>query len=308
MSTPTVATHSPSPVSQPSNVEAVPTAFKNILYATDFSEFSVKALPWATALAQKFGSQLYVCHVITPTPLAVGAPEAAPYLYQTEHENADRALKDLAASGRLQGLPAKLLLPSGLLSEELSRVMNENKVDLLVAGTHGRTGVRRLLLGSAVEEMCRIATCPVLTVGPDVAASPGHKISRILVPSDTSDESVRALPHVVRLAQATGASVSVLHVMPEDAATNPDAKKLAEPVRKSLLHSYEHWFAGTEVKPEFVIEFGDTVETILTYARRNKADLIALGVRHAFLPGLQLRSSVAYRVISGSHCPVLTCR
>jgi nucleotide-binding universal stress UspA family protein len=302
MSTPGVA------LSVPAEANLSVAAFKNILFATDFSEFSMKAMPWATALAQKSGAQLFVCHVVTPTPLAVGAPEAAPYLYQAENENSARALKDLLASDNLEGLGAKSIMTSGTLADEISRAITENKIDLVVAGTHGRTGVRRLLLGSAVEEICRVATCPVLTVGPDLAIGTNHEIKRILVPSDMSEESTRSLPHVLRLAKATGAQVTVLHVMPEDAATNPDAKKLAEPVRRSLMHAYEFVFAGSDVKPEFVIEFGDTVETILTYARKNKANLIALGIRNAFLPGFQLRSSVAYRVISGAHCPVLTCR
>ena len=292
----------------PTPADAAAGAFKNILVSTDFSEFSMNAVNWAAALAQTSGAQLFVCHVVTPTPLAIGAPEAAPYLYQAENENVDRALKDMLASNRLRGLPVKSLMPSGLLADELSRAITENNIDLVVAGTHGRTGVRRLLLGSAVEEICRVATCPVLTVGPDVATTTNHEIKSILVPSDMSEESKRSLPHVLRLAKANGATVTVLHVMPEDAATNPDAKMLAEPVRRSLMHAYEFIFAGSDVKPEFVIEFGDSVETILTYARKNKVDLIALGIRNAFLPGFQLRSSVAYRVISGAHCPVLTCR
>lgn len=303
MSTPGVVA---SPVAVPAKAGLPEVSFKNILFATDFSDFSMKALPWVTALARKFGSQVFVCHVVTPTPLAVGAPEAAPYLYQAEHESADRALTDLLASEELKGIATKSLMPSGPLSDELGEAVSANKIDLVVAGTHGRTGVRRLLLGSAVEEICRVATCPVLTVGPDVAVQTEHEIKHILVPSDMSEESTRSLPYVVQLARATGASVTVLHVMPADAGTNPDARMLAEPVRSSLVHAYEPLFG--DIKPEFVIEFGDAVETVLTFARKTKADLIALGIRSAFLPGFQLRSSVAYRVISGAHCPVLTCR
>jgi len=293
-----------------SNLKSSPAAssspFKNILFATDFSQFSMRALPWVTGLARKFNSSLLVCHVVTPTPLAIGAPEAAPYLYQSEKESADRSLKDLVASSKLQGLPVKSVMPSGLLADELSRAIADNKINLVIAGTHGRTGVRRLLLGSAVEEICRVATCPVLTVGPDLDHNPEPEIKHILVPSDLSEESARSIPYVAQLAKTYGAKVTVLHIMPADAATNPDAKMLSEPVRSSMIHAYEPLFG--EVKPDFVIEFGDTVETILTHARKNKVGLIGMGIRSAFLPGFQLRSSVAYRVISAAHCPVLTCR
>ncbi len=296
MSTPAFASSAPP-------VKAV--EFKNILFATDFSEPSMKALPYATGLARKFGANLIVCHVLTPTPLAVGAPEAAPYLYQAETESSTRALDDLLHSPPLHDIKCKSMMPAGILSEELKATIEDNKIDLVIAGTHGRTGVRRLLLGSSAEEICRVAECPVLTVGPDLAPR-SVEIKNIVMPSDLSEESAFAVPCVAALARAYGAQVTVLHVMPEDAATNPDAKKLAEPVRKTMLHKFEAEFA--ELKPEFVIEFGDAVETILKIAEKKNADLIAMGIRHAFLPGFQLRSSVAYRLMTAAHCPVLTCR
>lgn len=277
-----------------------------IVFATDFSESSMKALPLTAALAEKFGSTLYVCHIVTPTPLAIGAPEAAPYLYQAETESAARALEDLVKLPALGRLSCKSLMPSGPLADELTAIIEQNKIDLIVAGTHGRTGVRRLLLGSSVEEICRVATCPVLTVGPDLEITGKFEIKRILVPTDLSEESELDLPYVALLARAYGAHVTVLHVMPPDAATNPQAKELAEPMRRTMMHAFEREVG--DPKPEFVIQFGDTVPTILEYARDSKTDLIAMGIRNAFLPGFTLRSSVAYRIIAAAHCPVLTCR
>ncbi len=282
--------------------------FKNIMFATDFSDSSMKALPYATGLARKFGASLFVCHVITPTPLAVGAPEAAPYLYQAETESAGRALEDLIKSPELSGITAKPLLPSGVLSDELKAAIAQNKVDLVIAGTHGRTGVRRLLMGSSVEEICRVATVPVLTVGPDVSHAPGEEVAirTILMPTDLSEESANAVPYIAGLALAYDATVTVLHVLPEDTGTNPEAKKLVEPMRKSMVHIFERQFG--KIQPDYRIEFGETVETVLNCADRIHADLIAMGIRSAFLPGFQLRSSVAYRIITAAHCPVLTCR
>lgn len=282
--------------------------FKNILFATDFSDSSMKALPYASGLARKFGASLFVCHVITPTPLAVGAPEAAPYLYQAETESASRALEDLIKSRDLSGIAAKSLMPAGILSDELKTCIAQNKIDLVIAGTHGRTGVRRLLMGSSVEEICRVAGVPVLTVGPDLVHEEGAEIAirHIVYPTDLSEESAYAAPYVAALAAAYGATVTVLHVMPKEPASNPDVKQLAEPLRASMVHIFERPFGA--IKPDFVLEFGDTVETILNCVHRTHADLIAMGIRNAFLPGFQLRSSVAYRVISAAPCPVLTCR
>lgn len=280
--------------------------FDRIAFATDFSESSMKALPLATALARKFGSTLFVCHIVTPTPLAVGAPEAAPYLYQAETESAARALDDILKADDLRGLKTKSLMPAGPLGDELQAMIEQNRLDLVIAGTHGRTGMRRILLGSSAEEICRVATCPVITVGPDVETTAAVEIKRILAITDLSEESEFDMPYISLLAKAYGAHVTVLHVMPPDAATNPDARALAEPMRRTMMHAFEKEIG--DATAEFVIEFGDTVPAILEYARKAKTDLIAMGIRTAFLPGFSLKSTVAYRVIVGAHCPVLTCR
>ena len=278
---------------------------KNILFATDFSEPSMKAFPYVTALAKNFAASVFACHVITPSSLVAAAPQAAPSLYEAEYNAATTELDSILASPQLKGLKTKALLSSGILGDSLLDEIKQNNVDLVVAGTHGRTGLRRFLLGSAVEEICRVATCPVLTIGPDCPTA-AIKFSRILVPTDLSDESMRALPFVVKLATAYGASVIVLHVLPEETATNPDTKRLSEPVCRSMVHTFEPNLAP--LKAEFLIESGAVAETILKVAREKGADVIALGIRNAFLPGFHLHSSVAYRVMTAAHCPVVTCR
>jgi nucleotide-binding universal stress UspA family protein len=95
-------------------------------------------------------------------------------------------------------------------------------------------------------------------------------------------------------------------VLPQETASNPDAKELSEPIRRTMIHEIE-----SRLKPfstDFVIDWGDTAETILRVAREKKADLIAMGIRGAFLAGFNPRASVAYRVITASYCPVVTCR
>jgi nucleotide-binding universal stress UspA family protein len=293
------------PATFPVQRAQAPARLRNILFATDFSEASMKALPYVGSIARTFGAKVFQCHVITPTPIAIGAAPAAQYVFDAEYENANRVFANAELWKDLNGLEKKSLLPSGIFADALAETIAENEIDLVVAGTHGRTGLSRLLLGSTVEQICRVASCPVLTVGPHLEPD-GKKIEQILMLTDLSDESRAALPYVVEFAQRYGASVTVLHVLPEETATNPDAKALSEPIRRTVVHSFEESFKGLKV--QYVLESGDIVPTILSVAERQRADLIALGVRSAFLPGFQLRSSVAYRVISGAHCPVLTCR
>ncbi|HEY5028578.1 MAG TPA: universal stress protein [Candidatus Angelobacter sp.] len=280
-------------------------SLKNILFATDFSEASMKALPNVELLAKKFGASVFACHIITPASLVTVAPQAAPYLYEAEYNAATKELDNIVSSPQLGGIKTKALLSSGILGDALLEEINNNHIDLVVAGTHGRTGLRRFLLGSAVEEICRVATCPVLTVGPNLP-SIATNFGRILVPTDLSDESMRSLPFVVRLAGEYGSVVTVLHVLPEETAGNPDARKLFEPIFKNMVHIFEPLLGA--LKTEFVMEAGETVDTILKVAREKGAGLIAMGIRSAFLHGFHVRTSVAYRVMAGAHCPVVTCR
>ncbi len=278
---------------------------KNIMFATDFSEASMKAFPYAASLAQKFGASVFACHVITPTSLATAAPQSAPYFYEAEYEAATKELDNILHSPQLARIKSNAVVQSGILGDALLDEINQNNIDLVVAGTHGRTGFRRLLLGSAVESICRVATCPVLTVGPDLPSSK-IKVENILVPTDLSEESLRSLPFVTRIAGAYGAKVTVLHVLPEETASNPDTQKLSEPVCRNMVHMFEPRLVP--LKAEFVIESGETVETILKVAREKNADMIVLGIRDAFLPGVHVRTSVAYRLMATSECPVVSCR
>jgi nucleotide-binding universal stress UspA family protein len=100
----------------------------------------------------------------TSTALANAAPQSAPYFYEAEYEAATKELDNILHSPKLEGIKTKVLLSSGILGDALLDEINRNHIDLVVAGTHGRTGLRRMLLGSAVEGICRVATCPVLTV------------------------------------------------------------------------------------------------------------------------------------------------
>lgn len=286
-------------------VPIVPTIhLKNILFATDFSEASRRALRYAEALAEKFGAQICLCHAMTPTGLAIGAPEAVPYLYEAEYEGSQRDLENLLRAEKEKGLNIDSVLEAGLLKDVLMRAIDQKKIDLVVAGTHGRTGLNRLLLGSSAEEICRSASCPVLTVGPWLVTPNKIWFQRILVPTDLSEESMRVLPYVLGIAQQYQSSITFLNVIPlnrgaSDTKTAAKAKALAmETMLRHKLAPFKH---------EFLVDFGDTAETILRVSREKKAELIALGIRNAF-GGPHLRSSIAYRVMGGASCPVLSSR
>jgi nucleotide-binding universal stress UspA family protein len=261
-------------------------------------------LRYAEALAGKFGARIHVCHAMTPTGLAIGAPEAAPFLYEAEYEGSKRDLAKLLRAEEEKGLNVDSVLESGLLKDVMSSAIAQKNIDLVVAGTHGRTGVNRLLLGSSAEEICRSASCPVLTAGPWLLAPGKIQFRRIVVPTDLSEESLRVLPHALAIAQEYGSAITILNVIPLNrgsSETKTAAKSKVLAMKAVLRHKLANF------KHEFLVDYGDTAETILRVSRERKAELIALGIRNAF-GGPHLRSSIAYRVMTGASCPVLTCR
>jgi len=274
-------------------------AIKNILFTTDFSRCAGEALPYAESLAERFGAHLHLCHVITPSALISGAPEAAPYLYEAEYESSERDLKTLCNIEKKKGLKSSVIVDSGPLKGVIADLVEKNHIDLVVAATHGHTGVTRLLLGSSVEEICRTAPCPVLTIGPFLVSSDKVQFRRILVPTDLSAESMKVLPHVASMAQTYGSAIMVLNVLP------PEMEAVAQSKITAVQTALQENLALCET--QFLVECGDPAETILRVSREKKADLIAIGIRNAFA-GPQIRSSIAYRVMAGAYCPVLTSR
>jgi nucleotide-binding universal stress UspA family protein len=136
---------------------------KTILHPTDFSECSAGAFGLAGALARDHGARLIVLHVTTVPDLpyeGYGAP-GAPLSEGDYLADARRSLEGLAAG---PGIACERLLKEGDPASEILRVAKETGADLVVLGTHGRTGLRHVLMGSVAEQVARKASCPVLTL------------------------------------------------------------------------------------------------------------------------------------------------
>lgn len=142
---------------------------KKILVPTDFSEFSKQAVDYAVELAQRFEAEITLIYVLQdavalfPEP-GVAFPAPGNYLQELQ-ESSQQALERLRES-----LPAEMtihtVLRNGPPFVEIVRYAKEEDVDLIVIGTHGRSGLAHMLLGSVAEKVVRKASCPVLTVRP----------------------------------------------------------------------------------------------------------------------------------------------
>lgn len=147
--------------------------FKKILFPTDFSEGSVPAISVLADLAKKYDAKIYIVNVIYDIASATG--------WYVPHSSMDDMYRDLETSAKkeiervgveeLRGYPNVVrMVVKGIPDDEIIRIAKDEKIDLIVMGTHGRKGIDRILFGSTASEVVRNAPCPVLTV-----RVPGHK-------------------------------------------------------------------------------------------------------------------------------------
>lgn len=282
---------------------------RRILYATDFSEASRAALPLVSAIARQYGSQVYIANIWSPLPYSMVTSEAVSTLEGRQEREAQAKASELLATTELAGLQAMVIVQPGDPVDELNRVVREQNIDLAVLSTHGRTGWKHLVMGSVAEELFRNLTCPVLTVGPCFSKwfSEKSQVKSILFPTDLSEESRSVFPYLASLGSEYKSDLTLMHVLPEEAGTNPDARRLAEPLRKEMEAIFSPQI-GPRCRANFVIEFGDPAKCVLTFAQRQNVDLIGMGVRKAVAISTHFRNTTAYRIVLGAECPVLTFR
>ena len=283
-------------------------AIKNILFATDFSPHSNAALPYALAIAHQYGATLYGVHVLASDDYLFVAPEAWPGHLQQEEQMQQEAASRLAE--QLRGVPHHALCGVGDVWDVLSGIVDEHDIDLLVVGSHGRTGARKLLMGSTAEKIFRQASCPVLTAGPNVVHQQKSvaEFSEILFATNFGAESVVAASYAVSLAQEHQARLSLLHVVErtqaETAAPKSDAdlamrqlRELVPPDTELLRH------------PEYFLDHGPSAERILQFSLAHGVDLIVMGVHPAYgvvSAVTHLAHTTAQHMVAHATCPVLT--
>jgi nucleotide-binding universal stress UspA family protein len=141
---------------------------RRILHPSDFSRASGAAFAKAVEMAKMNGAELLVVHVLTPVIPMVGDGYVSPKVYEeieaTSRSDAQARLDRLLSKAKKAGVRARGLLLDGVPHEQIARAARSRKADLVVIGTHGRTGLAKFFLGSVAGRVVSIASCPVLTV------------------------------------------------------------------------------------------------------------------------------------------------
>jgi nucleotide-binding universal stress UspA family protein len=301
-------------------------AFKQVLMATDFSDPSQRALAFAVAIARQYGSELSVVHAVPPERRDPMPLERLPRELNRRLLEAEQQMMRVGEDARMSDLNYHLVLESGSVWDVLASVIQREKVDLLVLGTRGRGGLKKLALGSAAEEILRLATCPVLTIGPKVPITGSEMIQfkRILFATDFGSASGHAFPYALSLAEDYQAKLVLLHMVPPmpspdlgPAAYGPSAygaeafTKWQQAVRDESVKKLRELLplnARLTAEPEYIAGMDFLPEGILDLAARERIDLIVMGANRTSVPKVAAHMpwALTHEVICHAKCPVLT--
>jgi len=280
---------------------------RNILFATDFSEVSRAALPYAMDLARLYEGKIVVAHVVPHEPYLSVPLEPIPVDLDVLWNRARQNLESFAAENSFGDVAHEEILHRGELRDAIADIIEKKSIDLVVVGTHGRHGLKKVVLGSEAEKIYRQARCPVLTIGPEAVecGQATWEIEEVLFATDFSEASLHALPYALSLAEENQANLVFLNVSPLVPYQYKEAVEASIRRKLEALMPSEPW-----CHPDFVVNFDFPAQGILQVARERSADLIVLGVKKpgAVVLASHLPWSTASDVVSAAPCPVLTVR
>jgi nucleotide-binding universal stress UspA family protein len=298
------------------------TAIRRILCPLDFSRFSRHALKQAVALAREFGAEISALHVFTIAPVMEVVPPAGRtaidphYLSATTRQELTTELREFTYEVDAGGVVIHAEVAEGDQVDTIIRRAEAWPADLIVMGTHGRTGLERLVLGSVAEKVLRRAPCPVLTI-PRRVLTPTRALTlgRLLCAVDFSEASLHALRYAAALAAPAGPGLCVLNVVELFGATRdlasleiPDFRVELVRAARARLEAAVPADVRAACPVADVVTTGRPWEEIVRVAAEQDCDAIVLGVRQRAAAGLLLFGSTAQHVVRDAACPVLTIR
>ena len=190
--------------------------YRQLMVAVDFSKSSTAALAFAEDVAMVYGSELVLAHVVSV--VVASSPDMGTIYIKPEVGQAIKEDMDKLANQLIQrGIKARTILEEGLVADILEEIVQREKPDLLVAGTHGAHGLERLIIGSTAEAILRKVTCPVLTIGPSCKRITRKNLAfqTILYATALQHPSEAALQYAASLTRAMHAHVELVHAIEE---------------------------------------------------------------------------------------------
>ena len=299
----------------------MPKPLDRILCTTDLSDASKSVVHYSIDMAKKLNAKLYICHVIDlPTISVYGEAVFDPIAHQQYFVDfAGKEIENLVAGAGGENVDWEPLISIGHATEEIVRHVSENAIELVVAATHGRSGLKRFFLGSVTERLIKIVPCPLLVLRAKAKKPQDVQLEfpfrNILVAYDFSKDSESAFSTSLSFARQFKSNLHIVHVVEptayKDFLKSPEASE--EPLPKNIYDALKDRLIET-VPPEAIhccevqtrILVGKPYAELIAYAEQHKIDLIALGVRGQGRVEELLVGSTTDRVIRRASCAVLS--
>lgn len=275
---------------------------RRILAPTDLSEFASTTVRYAADLARRFEAELVVMHA-DPMTTPVDFFEAPVTIHPIDDEEVRNTIESHLQSWIASNLPSDVLTRTLVVLQTpvdaILTTAGSLDCDLVVMGTHGRTGWRRALLGSVTEGVMRDINRPLLTIrSSEFDPAAGRPISKILCPVNFSDVALQSIETAAVFARAFDAELLVLHVIESGSG---EAEVGVEGLRDWVPSRVRDacWFR------ELVIH-GHAAEQILDFAEKVESDLIVIGAQHRRFGDTTVIGTTSERITRHAPCPVLT--
>jgi nucleotide-binding universal stress UspA family protein len=306
--------------------ERVMISIKKVLVPTDFSETAGRAVNHGALLANAFGAKLILMHVleneiwqgVSSYPVA-SMHTSLVDLPALLEEHARNKLDETAMSSYVSAVPERELV---ILKEypavaEIAKYAKANSIDLIVIGTHGRTGISEWLFGSTTEKLLRVAPCPVLTIGPKAEQYPEEEVfDKVFFPFDLSDASKHALRYACAIAQEYNAELDLMHVIEYKKLPKVYGIKgheifrevvdLEKQILEEMDNEVSNLYEGNHpYQARFTVKTGKPFKEIIKFAEESGAKLIVVGNTGINETRGHKLGSTAENVVPRASCPVL---
>lgn len=282
---------------------------RKILVATDFSPASTHALDHAQALAARIGAEVHVLSVHIQHSNLHGLVNF-PNLDELENQlevQVRESLRELMA-GR-EGELVGEVVSDQYAAPAILRYARERGIDLIMMGTHARSVVSRLFLGSVAAELLRTAPIPILVTGPEHAVVP-NAFQKILVPVDFSDTSLGLLKYAEALASACKGSLDVVHIVDPQSLPPYYARDFGEQQQRMAEQAMQKLLAAAtiEVEHSSQVRVGSPDDMLVALAEEQHTDVIIMATANRSALSQMLLGSTTGRVIRKAPCAVLAWR
>jgi len=319
---------------------------KKIMCTVDFSDFTDESLGYSVALCRKFNAALLLVHTVTDVDPYLGKGGMTFDNQKFQEINTLKAKEHLGDMVRELTIDHEIVVSVGNPSDEICRLAMEKEVDLVITASHGKSGIKKLLLGSVTEKLIKAIKCPLLvlhTKKHDFISLDDYemKLQKILVGCDFSPDSKLAFDYGLSLAQEYQAEIYLTHVIKPTEHIELKASdyinvvpgnfahwnrsdyfemqnKVTEENREKIkglrkrLEGQLYYMLPEEVKnwctPHTNVLTGEPYKELVKYAKVQKVDMIVLGIRGHTLWEKLMVGSTTDRVIRHAPCPVLAVR